>query len=121
MSNSIDFNKINVDSYEDTLRKIFKTEVLVNQFRENISVYAKFLENKNLKKLFDSTEMQDTILVLFENNLNLSIASKKAFMHRNTVIYRANKIKKLTGLNVKNFEDAVILKNMLMVYNNIMK
>ena len=51
----------------------------------------------------------------FENNLNVSETSRKLFVHRNTLVYRLEKIKKLTGLDLREFEDAIVFKVALMV------
>ena len=56
-----------------------------------------------------------TIQRFFENNLNVSETSRKLFVHRNTLVYRLEKIKKLTGLDLREFEDAIIFKVALMV------
>ena len=59
----------------------------------------------------------------FENNLNISETARKLYLHRNTLTYRLEKIEKLTGLNVKNFEDAMTFKIALMVasYKEVME
>ena len=56
-----------------------------------------------------------TIQRFFENNLNVSETSRKLFVHRNTLVYRLEKIKKLTGLDLREFDDAIVLKVTLMV------
>jgi carbohydrate diacid regulator len=56
-----------------------------------------------------------TIQRFFENNLNVSETSRKLFVHRNTLVYRLDKIKKLTGLDLREFEDAIVFKVALMV------
>lgn len=56
-----------------------------------------------------------TIQKFFENNLNVSETSRKLFVHRNTMVYRLEKIKKLTGLDLREFEDAIVFKVALMV------
>ena len=56
-----------------------------------------------------------TIQKFFENNLNVSETSRKLFVHRNTLVYRLEKIKKLTGLDLREFDDAIVLKTALMV------
>ena len=56
-----------------------------------------------------------TINRFFENNLNVSETSRKLFVHRNTLVYRLEKIKKLTGLDLREFDDAIIFKIALMV------
>lgn len=61
------------------------------------------------------TETLFTIQKFFENNLNVSETSRKLFVHRNTLVYRLEKIKKLTGLDLREFEDAVVFRVALMV------
>ncbi|MBQ2633470.1 MAG: helix-turn-helix domain-containing protein [Oscillospiraceae bacterium] len=56
-----------------------------------------------------------TINKFFENNLNVSETSRKLFVHRNTLVYRLEKIKKLTGLDLREFDHAIIFKVALMV------
>ncbi len=56
-----------------------------------------------------------TIQKFFENNLNVSETSRKLFVHRNTLVYRLEKIKKFTGLDLREFDDAIIFKVALMV------
>lgn len=56
-----------------------------------------------------------TIHKFFENNLNVSETSRKLFVHRNTLVYRLEKIKKLTGLDLREFDHAIIFKIALMV------
>ena len=56
-----------------------------------------------------------TIQRFFENNLNVSETSRKLFVHRNTLVYRLEKIKKLTGLDLREFDDAIVFKIALMV------
>ena len=56
-----------------------------------------------------------TIQRFFENNLNVSETSRKLFVHRNTLVYRLDKIKKITGLDLREFDHAIIFKIALMV------
>ena len=56
-----------------------------------------------------------TIQRFFENNLNVSETSRGLFVHRNTLVYRLEKIKKLTGLDLRKFDDAIVFKVALMV------
>lgn len=61
---------------------------------------------------------QETLLTIqkfFENNLNVSETSRKLFVHRNTLVYRLEKIKKITGLDLREFDHAIIFKVALMV------
>ncbi len=56
-----------------------------------------------------------TIQAFFENNLNVSETSRKLFVHRNTLVYRLEKIRKLTGLDLREFDHAITFKVALMV------
>ena len=60
-------------------------------------------------------ETLDTVRAFFENNLNVSETSRKLFVHRNTLVYRLEKIRKLTGLDLREFDHAVTFKVALMV------
>ena len=60
-------------------------------------------------------ETLTTIYKFFENSLNVSETSRKLYVHRNTLVYRLDKIKKLTGLDLREFDHAIIFKIALMV------
>lgn len=62
-------------------------------------------------------ETLNTINQFFENNLNVSETSRKLFVHRNTLVYRIEKLQKSTGLDLRNFDDALTFKIALMVVN----
>ena len=62
-------------------------------------------------------EMISTIYKFFENNLNVSETSRQLFIHRNTLVYRVEKLKSLTGLDVRVFDDALTFMIGMMVYN----
>ena len=57
----------------------------------------------------------ETINKFFENNLNVSETSRKLYVHRNTLVYRLEKIKKLTGLDLREFDHAIVFKVAMMV------
>ena len=65
-------------------------------------------------ELLDS-ETIITIQKFFENNLNVSETSRKLYVHRNTLVYRLDKIYKLTGLDLRTFDDAIVFKVAMMV------
>ncbi|MCR5320101.1 MAG: helix-turn-helix domain-containing protein [Lachnospiraceae bacterium] len=60
-------------------------------------------------------ETLTTIYKFFENNLNVSETSRQLFIHRNTLVYRLDKLQKMTGLDLRVFEDAITFKIALMV------
>ncbi len=76
-----------------------------------------FLGEVFKKNSIDSLDQETlfTINKFFENNLNVSETSRKLFVHRNTLVYRLEKIKKLTGLDLREFDHAIIFKVALMV------
>ena len=60
-------------------------------------------------------ETLSTINKFFENSLNVSETSRQLYIHRNTLVYRLDKIQKTTGLDLRVFEDAITFKIALMV------
>ncbi|MGN1134545.1 MAG: PucR family transcriptional regulator [Oscillospiraceae bacterium] len=76
-----------------------------------------FLKEVFKKGSIDSLDHETlfTIQKFFENNLNVSETSRKLFVHRNTLVYRLEKIKKLTGLDLREFDHAIVFKIALMV------
>lgn len=76
-----------------------------------------FLTEVFKKNSIDSLDQETlfTINKFFENNLNVSETSRKLFVHRNTLVYRLEKIKKITGLDLRQFDHAIVFKVALMV------
>ena len=82
-----------------------------------ITLCEMFLSEVFRKGSIDSLDQETlfTIQKFFENNLNVSETSRKLFVHRNTLVYRLEKIKKLTGLDLREFDHAIVFKVALMV------
>ena len=76
-----------------------------------------FLQEVFKKNPIDALDQETlfTINKFFENNLNVSETARKLFVHRNTLVYRLEKIKKLTGLDLREFDDAITFNVALMV------
>ncbi len=75
-----------------------------------------------IREIFDGKSPDDfdeetltTIYKFFENSLNVSETSRQLFIHRNTLVYRLDKLQKSTGLDIRVFEDAITFKIALMV------
>ncbi|MBR4413176.1 MAG: helix-turn-helix domain-containing protein, partial [Lachnospiraceae bacterium] len=75
-----------------------------------------------IKEIFDNVNPEEfdeetiiTIKKFFENSLNVSETSRQLFIHRNTLVYRLDKIQKTTGLDLRVFEDAITFRIALMV------
>ena len=82
-----------------------------------ITLCEAFLREVFKQDSIDSLDSETlfTIQRFFENNLNVSETSRGLFVHRNTLVYRLEKIKKLTGLDLRKFDDAIVFKVALMV------
>ena len=83
-----------------------------------------------IKEVFEGKNPDDfdeetltTINKFFENSLNVSETSRQLYIHRNTLVYRLDKLQKQTGLDLRVFDDAITLKIALMVvkYMNYME
>ena len=72
---------------------------------------------KGLEQFDDET--LSTVDKFFENNLNISETARQLYVHRNTLVYRLEKIQKQTGLDVRKFEDAMTFKIALMVSDHM--
>ena len=75
-----------------------------------------------IQEIFEADEMAEfdqeiltTINTFFDNNLNVSETARQLFVHRNTLVYRIEKLQKSTGLDIRTFDDAMTLKIALMV------
>ena len=79
-------------------------------------------EKKRIYQLFNEgfskldNEMIRTIEVFFRCGLNLSDAAKELYIHRNTLIYRLDKIEKYTGYDIRNFNNAVLFKVVFFIW-----
>lgn len=87
---------------------------------ERVLLNDKFLTSDIISVMKDK-ELIECINAFFKNNLNISETSRNAFLHRNTLLYRIEKIHKLTGLNIRNFEDAMSFRILTMIYEKINK
>ena len=86
-----------------------------------VSLCEMFLEEVfagNTVDQFDE-ETLSTVDKFFENSLNISETARQLFVHRNTLVYRLEKIQKQTGLDVRVFEDALTFKIALMVADHM--
>ncbi len=77
-------------------------------------MFIKEIFGENTPDQFDE-ETLTTINKFFENNLNVSETSRQLYIHRNTLVYRLDKLQKSTGLDLRVFEDAITFRIALMV------
>lgn len=72
--------------------------------------YVKTALDKKYKEVLADNELMQAADAFFKHSLNISEASRNMYVHRNTLIYRLDKIEKLTGLNIRNFNDAMTFR-----------
>lgn len=90
---------------------------LIYQLPVNLcQIFIQEIFGDNIPEELDD-EMMITINKFFENNLNVSETSRQLFVHRNTLVYRIEKLQKSTGLDIRTFDDALTFKIALMVVN----
>lgn len=90
-------------------RKLMLERFLMNVPREESTLYHGLLFNRKTAKLFNE-EMLQTIEMFFRKDLNLSDTARQLFIHRNTLVYRLDKVQRQTGLDLRHFDDAVTFK-----------
>lgn len=79
---------------------------------ETAEHYHNLLFNRSTARLF-SEEMLYTIEMFFKKDLNLSDTARQLYIHRNTLVYRLDKVQRQIGLDLRKFEDAVTFKMLL--------
>ena len=90
---------------------------LIYQLPENLCrLFLKEVFTKQQPETFDE-ETLSTINMFFGNSLNVSETARQLFVHRNTLVYRLEKLSRSTGLDIRSFDDAVTFKIALMVEN----
>ncbi len=86
-----------------------------------ISLCEMFLREVFGDKIPDIFDEETTITInkFFENNLNISDTARQLYVHRNTLVYRLERIEKALGLDIRTFEDAMLFKIALMVISHM--
>ncbi len=92
----------------------FKEYVLLTMLEDlpkhKINEYLEILKDSGAREIFEDEEMLLTAEEFMENGLNVSETARKMYLHRNTLIYRLDKIENATGLNIRKFADAVTFR-----------
>ena len=83
---------------------------------KDLLVVKNALIDDNFKRVMKDGDLVNSIEEFFKFDLNVAETSRNSFLHRNTLLYRLEKILHLTGLNLKNFDDAVTFKVLMQVY-----
>ena len=113
-------NAINVGRVYHANKTVFVyRNLLLERFLNEVSAdmsaaYNSRIFNRKTARLFNE-EMVHTIETFFDNSLNLSETARKLYIHRNTLVYRLEKVQHAIGLDLRNFDDAVTFKMMMLL------
>lgn len=98
----------------------YKEYLLIKMLEEIPEVrkqeYMNELLNEEAKELLDDEDMLNTAEEFLLNSLNISETSRNLFMHRNTLMYRLDKIERITGMNIRKFSDAISFRVLTVLY-----
>ncbi|MBQ3424345.1 MAG: helix-turn-helix domain-containing protein [Clostridia bacterium] len=113
-------NAINVGRVYHPNKHVFAyRNLLLERFLNQVpadmgTAYNGMIFNRKTARLF-TDEMIHTIETFFDNSLNLSETARKLYIHRNTLVYRLEKVQHAIGLDLRNFDDAVTFKMMMLL------
>ncbi|SFG47082.1 transcriptional regulator, CdaR family [Lachnospiraceae bacterium C7] len=78
-------------------------------------MFIKEVFGDGIPEILDDEESMSTIMNFFANNLNISETARQLYVHRNTLVYRLERIEKAIGLDIRKFDDAMTFKIAVMV------
>jgi hypothetical protein len=116
LANELDKMNINNNKVVQFKNALFEQLIAISNHEKLNDFYDKYHEIYPINAL--NQELTETIYAFFKHNLNITDTANELFLHRNTLIYRLNKIQQLTELDIRNFEDANKMKLMLMIKSN---
>lgn len=102
----------NVHSYREFILIKMMEEIPDNKLEE----YLADLTDERFREIFEDEEMLGTAEEFLRSSLNVSETSRNLYMHRNTLLYRLDKIEKATGLNIRSFSDAVSFRVLTVIH-----
>ena len=105
-------SKGNVHSY----REFILVKMLEDIPESKLAEYLSDLTDESFRELFEDEEMLSTAEEFLQSSLNVSETSRNLYMHRNTLLYRLDKIEKATGLNIRSFSDAVSFRVLTVIH-----
>ncbi len=97
-------------------REFMLVKMLEDLSVQKLEEYLLQLTDESAKEIFEDEEMLSTAEEFLQHNLNAAETSRNLYMHRNTLLYRLEKIEKATGLNIRQFSDAVSFRVLTVLY-----
>jgi len=102
-------------------REFILIKMLEDVSNTKLAEYLADLTDENFREILEDEEMLSTAEEFLNSNLNVSETSRNLYMHRNTLLYRLDKIEKATGLNIRTFTDAVSFRVLTLIYRLLEK
>ena len=99
-----------------TYREYMLVKMLEDASESKLVQYLSELTDEGSKEILEDEEMVTTAEEFLRCSLNVSETSRNLYMHRNTLLYRLDKIEKATGLNIRLFPDAVSFRVLTILY-----
>ena len=116
-----EMDSLNDSNLEIHSFKEFVLEKMLNELpKSKLNEYLDLLIETGKEDVFSDEELVYTAEGFLDNDLNVSETSRKLFLHRNTLIYRLDKIERSTGLDVRKFSDALTFK-LINLLNKLVK
>ena len=110
--------KTTAEDIKNECLELFSSKNIFNNCSVDfINKYKNIYANSVVLSVLNDEELVNTAKLFLNHNLNISIASKDGYMHRNTLTYRIEKIKKIIGLDIRNFNEAVFFENLVMFFD----
>ena len=98
----------------------YKEYALIKVFselpRSTVEKYVKTALDKNYREVLADEELMMAADAFLKHSLNISEASRSMYVHRNTLIYRLDKIERITGLDIRNFNDAMTFRTAYLIH-----
>ena len=104
------------ESKVHTYREYLLVKMLEDLPKDRLKEYMEQFYVESADEVFEDQDMMETAERFLENSLNISETSRDLFMHRNTLMYRLDKIERITGLNIRKFSDAVTFRVITILY-----
>ncbi len=102
-------------------REFILVKMLEDISEHKLAEYLSDLTDENFREILEDEEMLSTAEEFLRSSLNVSETSRNLYMHRNTLLYRLDKIENATGLNIRAFSDAVSFRVLTLIYQRLGK
>ncbi len=111
----------NIAGKVHSYREFLLVKMLEDIPESKLARYFAEITDEQSKEILEEEEMLSTAEAFLQSSLNVSETSRTLYMHRNTLLYRLDKIEKATGLNIRQFSDAVSFRVLTVLYKLLKK